>query len=211
MAMNKKIPEDWLSIAKKINAIAQSGLAFTKDNYDRERYEELRQLSVQILKNITSIDSKKLSFIFNREKGYQTPKIGIRVVIFKDDRILLVKEVMDDLWSLPGGYADVGMTPSETAIVEAKEESGFDVRVNRILGILDYNKHQNRPFPFDIYNLFMECEIVGGNPVPGMETKEVDFFSIHELPPLSTRRVTKDQILKMYELHVNKELAPVFD
>ena len=209
--MKKQSLDHWLSIAKKINSIAQSGLAFTKDKYDKERYTELQDLSIQILNNITDIDSEKLNFIFNRDIGYQTPKIGIRAVIVQDNKILLVKETMDNKWSLPGGYADIGMTPSEIAVNEVKEESGYDVKPLRILGLIDYNKHQKRPFPFDIYNLFMECEIVGGEAKTGIETSDVGFFDIDNLPELSVRRVTKEQIREMYKLCNNKNLEPIFD
>ena len=209
--MTNQTPDHWLTIAKRINSIAQSGLAFTKDKYDRERYIELQNLSIQILNNITDIDSEKLKFVFNRDIGYQTPKIGVRAVVVQDNKILLVKENMDDKWSLPGGYADTGMTPSEIAVNEVKEESGYDVKAKRILGLIDYNKYQNKPFPFDIYNLFMECEIIGGKPVTGIETSDVGFFDINNLPELSERRVTKEQILKMYELCNNRELEPIFD
>lgn len=209
--MTKPSPDHWLTIAKKINSIAHSGLAFTKDKYDRERYTELLDLSIQILNKLTDIDAKKLEFIFNRDIGYQTPKVGVRAVVFKDDKMLMVKERMDNKWCLPGGYADTGMTPSEIIVNEVKEESGFDVKPVRILGLIDYNKHQARPFPFDLYQLFMECEIIGGKATTGIETSDVGFFAIDNLPELSVRRVTKEQVLKMFELHNNKELAPVFD
>jgi ADP-ribose pyrophosphatase YjhB (NUDIX family) len=209
--MSNQIPDHWLTIAKRINSIAQTGIAFTKDKFDHERYSELLELSIQILNNITAIDSKKLEFIFNRDIGYQTPKLSIRAVVFKEERLLLVKEKMDNKWCIPGGYADTGLTPSEIVVKEVKEESGFDVRPIRILGLLDYNKHQERPFPFDIYNLFMECEIIGGEAMAGVETSEVGFYDINNLPELSVRRVTKDQILKLCELHFNKKLEPIFD
>jgi ADP-ribose pyrophosphatase YjhB (NUDIX family) len=209
--MSNNMPDHWLTIAKKINSIAQTGLAFTKDKYDHERYAELLELSIQILNNITDIDSKKLEFIFNRDIGYQTPKLSVRAVVFRDGKLLLVKEKMDNKWCIPGGYADTGLTPGEIVIKEVKEESGFDVKPIRILGLLDYNKHQQRPFPFDIYNLFMECEIVGGEAAPGIETCDVEFFDIDNLPELSVRRVTKEQIVKMYDLHNIKNLEPIFD
>ena len=209
--MEKEIPKHWLEIAKKINSIAQTGLTFTKDKFDKERYEELLDLSLLILNNITAIDYSKLDFVFNRDIGYQTPKVGVRAVVMRDDKILLVKEKMDNKWSLPGGYADTGMLPSEIAVNEVKEESGFDVKPTRILGLIDYNKHQKRPFPFDVYQLFMECEIIGGEAKTGIETSDVQFFSIDNLPELSERRVTEQQILKMYELYKNKNLAPIFD
>jgi ADP-ribose pyrophosphatase YjhB (NUDIX family) len=209
--MTNKTPDHWLTIAKRINSIAQSGMAFTRDEYDRERYTELLNLSIEIINNITEIDSKKLEFIFNRDIGYQTPKLGVRAVVFKSEKILMVREKMDNKWSLPGGYADTGMSPGETIVNEVKEESGFVVKPLRILGLIDYNKHQNRPFPFDLYNLFMECEIIGGEAQPGLETSDVDFFDRNNLPELSVRRVTREQVLKMFDLHANNQLEPIFD
>ncbi len=204
-------PRHWLGIAKQINSIAQTGLAFTKDKYDKERYEQLMELSLTILNNITDIDSKKLEFIFNRDIGYQTPKVGVRVVVISDGKLLLVKEKMDGRWSLPGGYADPGMTPGQIAINEVKEEAGYDVEPIRILGFIDYNKYQKQPFPFDIYQLFMECRIIGGEAAPGLETSGVGFFDIEKLPELSERRVTKLQILQMFRLALSKNIEPVFD
>lgn len=206
-----KLPKHWLEVAKQINSIAQTGLAFTKDKFDKERYEQLLSLSIKILNNVTGVDDQKLNFIFNRDIGYQTPKVGVRVVIVREQKILLVKEKMDNKWCLPGGYADVGMTPGEIAVNEVKEESGFDVKPTRILGFIDYNKHQERPFPFDLYQLFMESEIIGGEAMPGLETSAVGFFSIDDLPELSVRRVTKEQLIQMYELSQDKSLEPIFD
>jgi ADP-ribose pyrophosphatase YjhB (NUDIX family) len=145
---------------------------------------------------------------WGNHRGCTRPKA---YVVPENNELLLVREKMDNKWSLPGGYADLGMTPSQIAINEVKEESGYDVEPVRILGFIDYNKHQERQFPFDIYQLFMECKIVGGDPKPGIETSEVGFFDIEYLPELSTRRVTKDQIVTMFELCQNSELAPIFD
>ena len=209
--MSHHIPDHWLTIAKKINSIAQTGLAFTKDEFDRERYNELLDLSILILSNITEIDHRKLEFVFNRDMGYQTPKVSVRAVVFRDEKILLVKEKMDGKWSLPGGYADTGMSPGEIVVNEVKDESGFNVKPVRILGLIDYNRYQQQPFPFDVYQLFMECEIIGGEAKTGIETSDVGFFDKDNLPELSTRRVTKDQVIKMFELHHDKTLEPIFD
>lgn len=209
--MTNNTPDHWLTIAKKINSIAQSGLTFTKDKYDKERYEELMSLSIEIIKNITDIDTTKLDFVFNRDIGYQTPKLGVKAVIVENEKILLVKEKMDNRWSLPGGYADTGLTPSEIVVTEVLEESGFEVKPKRILGLIDYNKHQNRPFPFDIYNLFMECEIIGGTAKAGHETSAVDFFAIDNLPEISEKRVTTTQIVDMFRLAIKDNVEPIFD
>lgn len=209
--MHQESPKHWIEIAKKINSIAQTGLTFTKDPFDKERYEELLELSIQIMSNLTNIDSQKLKFVFNRDAGYLTPKISVRAVIIEGNKIMLVKEKSDNKWSLPGGYAEAGMTPGEIAVNEVKEESGYDVKPIRILGLIDYNQHQDKPFPFDVYQLFMECEIIGGHPQPGLETSAVEFFDAKKLPELSTRRVTKEQVLKMFELQENRNLDPIFD
>ena len=209
--MNLPVPAHWLDIAKKINAIAQTGLAFSKDIYDRERYQELQDLSVDILNRITEIDTGRLDFIFNRDDGYQTPKLAVRVMVCRDKKILMVKEKLDGLWSMPGGYADPGLSPGEIAVKEVKEESGFDIRPLRILALLDYNKRHKRHFPFNLYNLYMAGEIMGGNAVPGVETSEVDFFDINELPPLSVNRSTKEQNLMLYALSHEPSKLPIFD
>ncbi len=211
MPEQTQTPDHWITIAKRIHSIAQTGLSFSKDRYDQERYSELLDMSIQILQDITGIDTKKLEFIYNREIGYETPKIGIRAVICKEDKILMVKEKMDDKWCIPGGYAETGLSPGEIVIKEVKEESGFDVKPVRILGLINYNKHQSKPFPFDIYNLFMECEIIGGIAAPGAETSDVGFFDISDLPELSVRRVTKEQLEMMYDLYMDKKSIPVFD
>jgi ADP-ribose pyrophosphatase YjhB (NUDIX family) len=203
--------QHWLSVANKINSIAQSGLTYTTDKFDQERYRDLLELSIRILEDITSIDSAKLNFVFNREKGYQTPKVGVRAVIVKNKKILLVKEMMDDRWSLPGGWADTGLSPGEAIVSEVKEETGYDVRPMRILGLIHYNRYQTSPFPFDVYQLFMECEIIGGTQSAGTETTEVDFFDIDALPEISHRRVTKKQIVQMYSLSQSNNTQPVFD
>ncbi len=209
--MNKELPADWLNIAKRINSIAITGLTYCKDQYDIERYNELLDLSIHVMNKITDIKTDKLEFIFNREIGYQTPKIGVRAVIFKADEILLVKEKMDGKWSLPGGFADLGLSPSEAVIKEVKEEAGYDVEIVRILGIIDYNKHQARPLPFDIYNLFIECRIVGGEAQIGNETTDTGFFGLDNLPELSVKRVTLEQVKMLFEYKNNINKLPILD
>lgn len=209
--MDKELPNDRLNIAKRINSIAITGLTYCKDQYDIERYNELLDLSIHIINKITDINTDKLHFIFNREIGYQTPKIGVRAVIFQDNKMLFVKEKMDGKWSLPGGFADMGLTPSESVIREVREESGYDVSIVRIIGLIDYNKHQARPFPFDIYQLFIECKITGGEGTPGIETSDIGFFEEGNLPELSTKRVTFEQINMLFEFPNNKTKQAIID
>lgn len=127
----------WLEWAKQIQAISQTGLTYAKDVYDIERYEELRRISIDILSNYTSVNKEKISLTFASDSGYATPKVDIRGVVFRENKVLLVREKIDGAWALPGGWSDIGLSPSEVAVKEIKEESGFDVVPMRLLAVLD--------------------------------------------------------------------------
>lgn len=189
----------WLEWAKQIQAIAQIGLTYTKDIYDIERYENLRRLSIDILSNYTTIDNKEIKLTFASDTGYATPKVDIRAVVFKQNKILLVREKLDGAWALPGGWADIGLSPSEVAVKEVQEESGYTVVPVRLLAVLDKKFHNHPPEPYHVYKLFIHCEIVGGEAQGGMETSEVGFFEENKLPELSTERNTCEQIKIMFE------------
>lgn len=189
----------WLAWAKQIQAVAQTGLTYAKDVYDIERYEMLRQLSIDILSEYTDIGKETIKLTFAGDTGYATPKVDIRAVVFQDDKILLVREKIDGAWALPGGWADIGLSPSEIAVKEAKEESGFDVEPVRLLAVLDKKFHRHPPEPYHIYKLFIQCRIVGGQAVGGMETSEVGFFDRDNLPELSAQRNTPAQLRMMFE------------
>lgn len=128
----------WLEWAKELQSIAQAGLTYSRDVYDLERFEQIREISMEIMSQYTKVDQSVLKNLFANETAYPTPKVDIRAVIFEDNKILLVKENSDDSWSLPGGWADIGLTPSEVAIKEVKEESGFDVKPVKLLGVLEH-------------------------------------------------------------------------
>jgi ADP-ribose pyrophosphatase YjhB (NUDIX family) len=157
----------------------------------------------------TKVDQSVLKNLFANETGYPTPKVDIRAVIFEDNKILLVKENSDDSWSLPGGWADIGLTPSEVAIKEVKEESGFDVKPVKLLGVLDKKCHSHPPSPYHVYKIFIQCEIIGGGPQTGIETTAVDFFAKNELPKLSEDRNTRSQIEMLFR-QVNNPQEPVY-
>ncbi|RXZ79112.1 NUDIX domain-containing protein [Paenibacillaceae bacterium] len=200
----------WLEWAKQIQAIAQTGLTYTKDIYDRERYETLKQLGIDILTNYTAVGSEKIELTFASDTGYATPKTDIRAVIFKDSKILLVRENHDGRWALPGGWADIGLSPSEVAVKEVKEESGsgYDVEAVRLLAVLDKKYHDHPPEPYHVYKYFILCKIVGGEALSGIETTEVGFFERDRLPKLSIERNTAAQVQTMFTfLHQpNKEV-----
>lgn len=201
----------WLDWAKRIQALSQSGLAFSKDIYDIERYEEFRKISVEIMAAYTDLDINKIEGLFTNETGYQTPKVDVRGVVFKDGQLLMVKENLDDKWALPGGFCDIGLSPSENVVKEIKEESGYDVIPVKVIALLDKNKHPHPPEPYHFYKVFILCEIIGGEPAVGPETSQVEFFSENNLPSLSTNRNTESQIKTMFEFLREPEKETIFE
>lgn len=201
----------WLNWAKRIQALSQSGIAFSKDPYDIERYEELRNISAEIIAEHTELDIHKIRELFTNDTGYQTPKVDVRGVVFKDDKLLLVKERSENRWSLPGGFCDIGLSPAENVVKEIKEEAGYDVIPLRLLAVFDKEKHNHPPSPYHYYIIFIQCEIIGGSSNTGLETSNVSFFSEHQLPALSIRRNTETQIHTLFEFLRNQEKAPLFD
>ncbi|WP_059045510.1 NUDIX hydrolase [Paenibacillus rubinfantis] len=205
--MSDAIPQRlWLEWAKQIQAISQAGLAYSKDMYDLERFEMLRELSVDILSRYTEVETEKVRSLFANDTGYATPKVDVRGVVFHDDRILLVRERIDGAWALPGGWADIGLSPKEVAVKEVKEEAGLTVVPVRLLAVLDKKFHEHPPEAYHIYKMFILCEIAGGQAEAGMETLEVGFFGRNELPPLSIERNTSKQIDRLFDLRQDSEV-----
>ena len=201
----------WLEWAKKIQAISQSGLTFSKDPYDIERYNELRYLSTEIIAEYTNLEMEKVVDLFASETGYQTPKVDVRGVVFKENKILMVRESEDLTWSLPGGFCDVGLSATENVVKEIQEESGYIVYPKRLLAVLDMNKHPHPPQPYHYYKLFIQCEIIGGNASTGLETDKIGFFNENALPQLSTNRNTESQIQMLFDFLRNPLKETIFD
>ena len=201
----------WLEWAKKIQALSQAGLTFSKDVYDIERYEELRNLSAEIMREYTGLEMKKIKNLFTNETGYQTPKTDVRGVVFDNNKILMVREKIDDRWSLPGGFCDIGLSPSENIVKEIKEESGYDVVPKKLLALLDMNKHPHPPQPYHYYKLFIQCEVIGGQARNGLETKGINFYDEDNLPVLSMGRNTDTQIKMLFEFLRNPNKDTIFD
>ncbi|MBC7923923.1 MAG: NUDIX hydrolase [Ferruginibacter sp.] len=205
------MPHAWLEIAKRMQALAQAGLTYAENGYDRERYEELQTISLDILHRLTDEPVEKIRSLFTNETGYQTPKVDVRAVVFEGEKILMVRENTDNRWSLPGGWADVGYSPKEVAIKEVREEAGLVVEPTRLLALLDKKCHPHPPSPFHIYKVFILCRTVGGELVPGLETNGVGYFAEDRLPDLSLDRITETQIRLMFELASNPGRDVAFD
>ncbi|TBL75349.1 NUDIX hydrolase [Paenibacillus thalictri] len=201
----------WLEWVQKMQAISQIGLTYSKDPFDLERFEQLRELSVEIMAAYSGLDIQQVTGLFAGDTGYATPKVDIRAVVLKEGRILLVKENSDGGWALPGGWADIGLTPREIAVKEVKEESGYDVRSVRLLAVLDRSRHPHPPHANYIYKMFILCELIGGEAATSIETSGVGFFDPDQLPGLSTDRVTESQIALMLKLAADDNSQTVLD
>ena len=204
--------EESLSALRELAAIAQTGLAFSKDVFDRERYTRLRQIVEERLRTVAStfphFDAAQL---IGDEQGYATPKVEVRGAAFRDGRILMVRERSDGLWTLPGGWADVNQTPSEAVVKEIREESGFEARATRIAAVLDTRLQEHPPRFHHAYKLFFLCELTGGAATNSIETDGVEFYPLDALPPLSVRRVSKPQIELMFRHERDRSLPTSFD
>ncbi len=192
--------------------MAQTGLTFSKDKFDRQRYERLRELSAQMLARGAADEYASLLDIMREDQGYATPKVDVRGAAFQEGRVLLVREISDGKWTLPGGWADVNQTPAECVVREIQEESGFTARAVKLAAIYDYQR-SNRPDNHldSIYKLFFLCEIEGGSARPSEETSEVAFFAPDCLPPLSTGRVNPAQIARMFQHRANPGMPADFE
>jgi ADP-ribose pyrophosphatase YjhB (NUDIX family) len=203
--------EKWLGWAKQLQSIAQAGLTFGADRYDLDRYEQIRTISVEILHEYTGIDQKKIRELFASETGYQTPKVDIRAAVFRDDKILMVREKSDGAWSLPGGWADVNSSVSESVKRECLEEAGAVVRPKRIIAVHLANKHNNPLFPFTIYKIFVECELIENSFKENTETLDAGFFESDKLPELSFHRNAPEQISMCFEAKKHVVFETIFD
>ena len=201
----------WLKWASQLQSIAQAGLTFGADTYDIDRYEQIRNIAIDIIHEYTDVDHLKIRELFASETGYQTPKVDIRASVIKDDKILLVREKVDGAWSLPGGWADVNTSVRESAIRECIEEAGAIVNPMRIIAVQVADRHNTGIVPFTIYKIFVECDLVEKSFVENTETFGADFFEFEHLPELSLPRTTKEQIELCFRAKKSKVFETIFD
>jgi ADP-ribose pyrophosphatase YjhB (NUDIX family) len=201
----------WLPIGREMRAIAQIGLTFSKDPYDRQRFERIRELAAAVIAQATGQPAGPLVEHFRLDAGYATPKIDVRAACFMEGRVLLVREISDRAWTLPGGWADVNETPAASVVREVSEESGFEARAVKLAAAYDYRKRNRLHHLDSIYKLFFICELTGGSARPSIETSEVAFFARDALPPLSIGRTTAAQIERMFEHAQDPTLPTDFD
>lgn len=203
--------DKWLTWATRLQSIAQAGLEYSKDKYDIERFDEIRNISAEIISEYTDLSMSKVKDLFCNERGYQTPKVDVRAAIFKDEKILLVKESLDGTLSLPGGWADIGLSVKENVIKESFEEAGVKVEPERIIAIQDRNKNNKPISPYSIYKIFVLCKLIEGEFKENIETEESGYFKLEELPKLSEGRNNKEQIELCFKAKNNSNQKPYFD
>jgi len=201
----------WLKWATELQSIAQAGLTFGENQYDLDRYQKIRDLSIEIIHEYSDIDHSIVRNLFGSEKGYQTPKVDIRSAVFKDNMILMVKEKVDGRWSLPGGWADVNSSVRESAVRECSEEAGADVNPKRIIAVHLANKQNNFIFPFTIYKIIVECDLIRYVFKENSETLDSGFFPLDNLPELSEERINFNQIKLCFEAKKQQVFEPEFD
>jgi ADP-ribose pyrophosphatase YjhB (NUDIX family) len=205
---------DWLTWAREIQAIAQTGLEFSQDAYDRDRFAALRRLSARILAEHTFTPAQRIEHLFDEETGYATPKLGVRAAVFDTEgRILMVRETADEhRWTLPGGWADVNQTPAQSVVREVLEESGYHVRAVKLAAVWDRAKQAHPPTLYSVVRLFFLCALEGGSPRTSLETSEIGWFAEADIPAdLSLRRTLPHHIARMFEHWRNPTLPTEFD
>ncbi|MDA0272680.1 MAG: NUDIX hydrolase [Proteobacteria bacterium] len=205
--------DSWLAMAKKLHAIASTGMFFGESEFDKERYAEISEIASQMLADLGQKPISQLPDLFpDFAKGYATPKVDVRAAIIRDNQILLVREVLDGLWTLPGGYADVGLSAAENTVKEVKEESGLNVSIRQLIGVFHKAKHEYAHDVRDFYKFYFLCDEVGtGEPETGPETSDVGFFNLDSLPPLSLGRSIHKHIELAFEFNNNPQSTTVFD
>jgi ADP-ribose pyrophosphatase YjhB (NUDIX family) len=185
---------DWLRWAQRIQAIAQTGLAYARDPYDLERYRELREIAVELAAAGLDAPQDAVRVALASGLGYPTPKVDVRAVVFRGEELLLVREKRTGRWTFPGGWADAGDTPAGAAEREALEESGYRVKAHKVLALLDKARHEHPPSVDYTYKVLVGCRLEGGSPATSHEVDAVGFFARGELPELDLDRTTPGQI-----------------
>lgn len=201
----------WMDLAMRVQSIAQAGLAYGKNEYDLERYEELRDIAEQMVAINTDIPVEIVKMHFCNEDGYQTPKVDTRAVIFQDGKILLVHE-KNGTWALPGGWCDVDQSIASNIEKETKEEAGLEVKADQVIAVQDWRKHNKCNLPYGVVKIFVQCNVIGGNFQENIETTESKYFTKEELPEnLAVEKVTKEQIRMCFEAYESDSWKTLLD
>lgn len=196
--------------AMELQSLAQAGLFYGRDAFDRERYQRIREIAAEMLAARTDIPLEKLTGLFCGDTGYQTPKVDTRAAIFQEGKLLLVRE-NDGRWAMPGGWCEYDLSPAENTVKEVREEAGLDVAVRRVIAVQDRAKHNQPPYAYGVVKLFYECEAVGGGFVPNIETTASQYFPSDGLPPLAEEKCSEEQVRMCFAAHGDDSWRVQFD
>lgn len=205
--------DSWLIAFKRLHSLASNGLAFTDSHYEQDRYSEIQTIASQLIANLGNVSIPEVNAALeHKEGGYQTPKVDVRAAVIQQNKILLVKEKTDGLWALPGGYADVGLSAAENAVKEVWEEAGIKVKTTKLYSFRHKAQGEFKPDIRDFYKLYFLCEqIDSGSVLAGSEVLDAGFFSLHDLPELSTGRVVLSDFEAAFKHRELPELVTYFD
>jgi ADP-ribose pyrophosphatase YjhB (NUDIX family) len=201
----------WINWIVELQAIAQAGLHYSKDIYDIERFERIREITAEIMSRQSELPIETVKDLFCNEKGYQTPKLDTRAAVFKDDKILLVKEKIINTWSLPGGWVDINESIKSNTIKEVKEEAGLKIVPERLIAIQDRNKHNIPQYAYGVCKIFVICRLISGSFLPNSETSASGFFSINEIPELAEAKNNFEQIQMCFDAYHDNNWVVQFD
>ncbi len=202
--------QKWLDWAVELQFIAQAGLTYSKDNFDLERFQRIREIAAEMMAAKSGLDLETVCGLFCNETGFQTPKLDTRAAIFQDGKILLVHE-NDGLWSMPGGWVDVNCSVRENTVKEVKEEAGLDVVAERLIAVHDRNNHNIPRYAYGVCKIFVLCRITGGEFAANHETTASEFFAEDQLPPLAVAKNSAEQIKLCFEAYRNEQWTVPFD
>ena len=200
----------WMDWAREIFSLSQSGLTYSGNPYDIERYKRLQEITAEIIAEQSNITKESALESFSMQAGYITPKVDVRGAVIRDGKILLIQERADDKWAMPGGWADLGNPPASVAEREVWEESGFRVKAEKVVAVIDANRVE--PFEFyHAYKLIFLCKLLDGEPRTSHETLAVDFFDPDHLPPLSSYRTSEAMLQEVFAHVANPNRPTLFD
>ena len=202
--------ENWVRWAMELQSLAQAGLFYGKDVFDRERYTRIREISAEMLAHMTDLPVETVTGIFCNEVGYQTPKLDTRAAVFQEGKILLVKE-RSGKWALPGGWCDVGLSVGENTCKEVKEEAGLDVVPEKVIAVQDRAKHNKPDYAYSICKVFVQCRLIGGAFTENSETTEAKYFAPEELPELAGEKNTAEQVRLCFEAYRDENWKTLLD
>jgi ADP-ribose pyrophosphatase YjhB (NUDIX family) len=207
--MNHQTPQ-WLAWAQEIFSLSQSGLTYSGNEYDIERYKRLQELTAEIIASQSTVSKESVLDSFSMQAGYITPKVDVRGAVVRDGKILLIQERADGNWAMPGGWADLGNSPASVAEREVWEESGFRVKAEKVVAVIDANRLEPLEF-YHAYKIIFLCRLLEGEPRTSYETLAVDFFDLNNLPPLSIYRTNEAMLQEVYAHLANPDRPTAFD